>query len=382
VFVAGDTLGAFPGFANAAHIAQIYVTSYGPNGKQSWLQQVTSGSGDHANDLLTDAAGDVVVCGSTLGAYPGFSNPTGTREALILKLSGTGTLIWAQQFAVGADAVGIEAAALSSTGVLVVGGEAVPSGSSQYQNVFFAGIDMGTGQVLWRHELGTRATDLITAATADSTGGIYFSGTSSGGFPGSSMQNVVPFVAKISAPDGAVAWAHNFTADSYHRLLASIAQSPDGTIVIGGARSNDSLIVGQAAAPGASAMLMKLSQSTGATIWEQTYSTGNGDQISSVSVLGDGTIYAAGSTNGTFSTSFSQPLQDLFLLKLTSAGYPVWVQQFGNGSIVNVTGLRFGLQVAADSMGDALLGGITQGAYSGASNPSSAVEAFAAKFGP
>jgi hypothetical protein len=82
-----------------------------------------------------------------------------------------------------------------------------------------------------------------------------------------------------------------------------------------------------------------------------------------------------------FNSQFSQPAQNLFLLKFDASGNPLWVQQFGTGAIAGVD-MQFGAHVAVNSNGDVFVGAGTQGAYPGASNPNSAVEGFVMKFGP
>jgi hypothetical protein len=92
-------------------------------------------------------------------------------------------------------------------------------------------------------------------------------------------------------------------------------------------------------------------------------------------------VYAAGVTNGTYNSAFSQPSQNTFLLKFDTNGSNIWVQQFGNGGVTTGTD-PFAPLVASDPSGNAILGTATQGAFSGYTNPAGAVQAVVVKYGP
>lgn len=383
VYAAGYTLGAFPGFLpNTLHVAEPYVAHYNASGQLQWMQQISSASGDFVEDAAEDSSGDVFLCGATLGAFPGFTNPAGISEAMILKFSSAGKLLLANQFTVGGQAAEIDAVAWAPSGQLLLAGVLTPSTPGQSQNMFVAAANSTTGSVLWSQVFGANATDAIYAVTTDGIGGVYFSGATSGPFPGASAQSSQAFVAKLAISDGRLVWTQSFSTlqASSQLLLASLAVAPDGNIIAAGSQSGSGFVVGQGAAGGASVLLLKVSGATGSLLWQKTYSSGSGDQLSTVRSLANGEIYAVGSTNGTFSSQYTQPTQNIFLMKFDSLGDALWVQQFGTGPILNTT-VPFGVHLDTNSANVIFVGGATQGAYPGASNPSSAVEGFVAEFG-
>lgn len=385
VYAAGYTLGSFPGFpTNPNHVAEPYLARFNSTGQQIWIQQFSTGSGDFIDEAVVDPSGNVFLSGSTLGAFPGFSNASGMAQALIVKLDPNGNRLWLKQFTVEGNITEITTAALGPSGQLFVAGVLVPNSSTHYQNLFLAAVDGSTGAVLWQKTFGASASNTVNSVAVDTNGAVYFTGITSGPFPGSASQDFQPFVAKLATNDGHQLWVQPLSSlqSSAKLLLSSIAISPDGNVIVGGAESSDYLLVGQYAATNAKALVLKLAATSGDVIWQQTYKSGEGDQISSLRVLSNSTIYAAGSTNGVFSTQFSQPSQNLFLLKLNSLGEAQWVQQFGTGPILNVSTIQFGVHITVNSTNDVFVGGATQGTYSGATNPFTAVEGFVSKFGP
>jgi len=387
IYATGYTLGAFPGFPeNPLHNATPYLARFSAAGKQLWVQQYSGVTGtptavaNFVFDAKIDASGNTYLCGS---AYLDPSKPSNPVDAaFIVKYDPNGSQLWAKQFLVNGETTAINAAALSNSGMLFVAGVLQPPAAAQEQDFFVAALNTSDGSIVWQKTFGAQALDNILAAVADADG-FYLAGWSSGPFPGSNSQSIQAFTAKLAASDGHTVWVQAFTdlQKTADIELAALAIAPDGGILVGGGESASFLVVGQGAFPSASALLLKLSPDSGAVQWQKTYSSGAGDQISPVAAAANGMIYATGSTNGVFNGKFSQPTQNLFLLKLDATGSAQWVQQFGTGDIVNVT-MQFGAHVAVNSNNDVFVGAGTQGAYPGASNPNSAVEGFVMKFGP
>jgi len=381
VFAAGYTLGTFLGMSGSSiHTAEPYIAKFDASGQQQWVQQFFTGAGDFISDATGDSSGNVFLCGSTLGAFPGFTNSSGIPQALIVKYDPIGRQVWVQQFAIGGQVTNIVAAAVSPSGQLFVAGDLISPSTGVLEDLFVAAVDGATGSLLWQQTFGTNASNSVDAIAVDGNGGLFLSGASSGPFPGSNSQDVQPFVIKLATADGHLVWTQSFPdlRTTSHLVLSSIAIAPDSNLIVGGAKSIDYVVAGLGAYPNASALLLKLSSDSGNILWQQSYSSGTGDQIASVRTLGDGTIYAAGSTNGVLAKNFRQPNQDMFLLKCDASGSPQWVQQFGTGPVSGI--IRFGVRLAVNG-NDVFVGGATQGVYPGASNPLNAVEAFVAKFG-
>ena len=384
VYAAGYTIGAFPTFiANPNHIMQPYVAHFDNDGNQTWLRQVSTSDHTVVRAASADSAGNLYASGGTLGAFAGYSNDSHSIQAFLLKFASDGTQLWARQFAINNLQTQIYASVIDASGTLFISGLLQPTSGQNFQNIFVAAVDPSNGSLLWSQVYGNNSIQNIGSLTVDGSGGLYLSGDTSGTFPGNATDLALAFVAKLKASDGSIQWTQLFSEIQTQAYIAtdSIAVAPDGDLVVGGALSSGFIIVGQYASVDAKLFLCKLSSATGDLLWQQTYSSGSGDQISSVQVLKNGSIYAAGVTNGTFNPAFTAHMQNLFLLKTDSSGRAVWVEQFGTGDIKNVQDVYESVHLAVDSSGDLLVGGATQGAYSGASNPSQAVEGFIGMFG-
>lgn len=87
VFVAGYTDGALPGQASSGSFDG-YLRSYDADGLELWTLQF--GSPRSAGDVGAgiDGAGDVYVAGETGGAFPGYAYLGGRNDAFLLKISG------------------------------------------------------------------------------------------------------------------------------------------------------------------------------------------------------------------------------------------------------------------------------------------------------
>ena len=382
-YVAGFTIGAFPTFpANPNHIAQPYVARFASGGTQTWLQQIATSDHTWVGSAAADNAGNLYASGATMGAFPGYTNDSRSTQAFILKFAPDGTQIWVTQFTIDNLQTQIDASAVDASGILYVSGLLQPASGPNSQNIFVAAVDPSSGSLLWSQVYGSNSMQNVQSIAVDAAGGLYLSGVTSGTFPGNSTNLALAFVAKLKASDGSLEWTQMFSSiqATAYISLDSIAITPEGDLVAGGALSSGFIVVGQYASPDAKLFLCKLSSATGNVLWQQTYSTGSGDQISSVQVLSNGNIYATGVTNGSFNSAFAAHTQNLFLLKLDSSGKAVWIQQFGTGEIMEVSDVYESLHLAASSDGELLVGGATQGAYPNWSNPSKAVEGFVAKF--
>jgi hypothetical protein len=91
--------------------------------------------------------------------------------------------------------------------------------------------------------------------------------------------------------------------------------------------------------------LWRLNGADGSIVSTKEFYSGAGDQVSSLTVSGDGSIYLVGSTNAAFNSGFTA-LQNCFLIKLDQNANPIWVQQFGSGDVVGKT-VPYGVAVTA-----------------------------------
>ncbi|HWS87552.1 MAG TPA: hypothetical protein VN282_11350 [Pyrinomonadaceae bacterium] len=232
VYVAGSTVGVFPGQSAAGGI-DLYLRKYGFNGAVLWTRQFGTPSDDDtlgpSGAVATDATG-VYVGGTTDGTLPGQTN-AGFGDAFVRKYSPAGDIMWTRQFGTAADDL-ISGVAVHSSGVYVAGYTSgtfpgAPTGSGT--DVFIAKLAPETGNPVWVRQFGVRGspTDL-GGVDVDSTG-VYVAGLHSTG-----DVNVPQAHLRRYDFDGNVIWARQLpNANGYFFALWSVSVHPTGVYITG-----------------------------------------------------------------------------------------------------------------------------------------------------
>jgi hypothetical protein len=220
VYVSGQTLGSLPlmpwGSAYySAAMRQLFVARFTNKGVLTWSTYYGAASNTTSPNFLTiDKADNIYITGYTADAIPVQSwgsayynptfNPAGMAgiglDAIILRFSNTGTLIWATHFG-GNNWENGTSLNIAQNGNIYMTGWTSSSdfptrawGASYYDNsyngaqdAFVAGFD-NAGQLLWSTYLGGSADDEGTGITTDASGNIYVTGpTASANFPTQSL---------------------------------------------------------------------------------------------------------------------------------------------------------------------------------------------------
>ena len=130
---------------------------------EAWVQRYGSeaGSEDRAYKVLTDAAGNVIVAGSSQGA-------------VIIKYSGAGVPFWTN------GASGTAIAVDGNGNVFVAGSSAGSGGGSDYGDYATIAYS-GAGVPLWTNRYnGPGKSDKATAVAVDGSGNVIVTGNSEG----------------------------------------------------------------------------------------------------------------------------------------------------------------------------------------------------------
>ncbi len=187
--------------------------------------------------LTTDSLGNIYVVGNTLGAFTGFAN-AGSADAFIAKFAPDGTLLAVnQQGSSGSDA--FTGAGFDGSDNLVVAGWATGdfAGLTQVgqRDVVMQGLDSSTLAVLWSRLDGGLQIDTAESLVVDPTGNVSLAGRTDGGMTSLGLP-------AVSFPDGIVItrdvfgnflWADQYGAGNFFTNFG-IDRSPDGrTWVIG-----------------------------------------------------------------------------------------------------------------------------------------------------
>jgi hypothetical protein len=343
--------GAWPGLLLAAcwalliglaHPARAAVT-------EAWVQRynnVNSNSTDQAFAVVSDAAGDIIVVGST---EDGNSGP----DMLTIKYSGAnGSVLWQKRYngpANGEDYA--SAVAVDVKGNVVVTGSSSGTSGHDYYTAKYAAAD---GALLWEKRSNGPANgeDYASAVAVDGSGNVVMTG-------GSYDQNGFVFAgdyytAKYAAADGALLWEKRYNGPGNDRDTASaVAVDGSGNVVVtGGSYGSGSFLDYYTA---------KYAAVDGALLWEKRYNgPANGDDYASaVAVDGSGNVVVTGSSDREYGPPFTG---DYYTAKYAAAdGALLWEKRY-NGPENDRDAAE---AVAVDSGGNVVVTG-SSGLFSGA----------------
>ncbi len=374
IYVAGYTAGNLPGYSGQVGILKGMVFERDPAGNAVWSRELTTGAGDTLNGMV-NTGGKMTVAGTTFGAYPGASNPSGISQVFLAQFDAAGDLDWLHQYPSSA-AMTIAQLSSDKTGNLIVAGQIAGGGGSQ--NLYVEKFDPN-GNVLWTVTYGSAAQDVMSGVTADSNGDIYAIGFTSGAYPGSqSGSPSMPFVLKLSGTSGANIWVQQSNSNPTLSGFApsAITATADGQLYL----------EGQTGTYGMSAQIevVKMSAASGTVAWNYPFGAGTSN-LPGQGIVADSSdnLYVAGLTGGSLIPGVTAGVDDVFLAKLSSTGTAIWAQQIGTGmelprmSSTGSTPIYLNL----GSLGVAL-GGMTYGQFPGFSNPNQYAELYVARFGP
>ena len=232
VYVAGSTIGVFPGQSAVGGI-DVYLRKYTFTGSVLWTRQFGTVSDDDtvgpSGAVATDASG-VYVGGTTDGTLPSQTS-AGNGDAFVRKYSPSGDLIWTRQFGTAADDL-LSGVAVHSSGVYVVGYTngafpGAPGGSGA--DVYVTKLAPDTGNVVWVRQFGVRGslTD-IAGVDVDSTG-VYVAGMHATG-----DVNIPQAHLRRYDFDGNIVWARTIpNTNGYFFALWSVSVHSSGMYITG-----------------------------------------------------------------------------------------------------------------------------------------------------
>src|SRR5437016_2767418 len=168
IYVAGSTIGTFPGEMNAGYI-DAFVRRYDSSGTEVWTRQFGTSSDDGAVSVAIQGS-SVLVAGYTFGTFPGLTNQ-GSRDAFLRNYDASGTERWTRQVGTPADDLPYGVAADASA-VYVAGYTygAFPGNTNPGdQDAFLQSYD-ASGDERWIRQFGTSSFDVASAVAANSFG--------------------------------------------------------------------------------------------------------------------------------------------------------------------------------------------------------------------
>ncbi|HKU55231.1 MAG TPA: hypothetical protein VJP60_07685, partial [Rhizomicrobium sp.] len=353
IYVIGNATGNFGNQLNQG-TQDVYLTKYDSAGNVVFQNLLGSAGSASGYGLALDPSGGVVVTGSSTAALTTTSIANGNSDAFVARYDANGNQTWIKQIqtlannqsnAVSVDASGnVYIGGSVSGGVIGAGQVALGKGDA-----FLAKYD-SKGKLLAETQFGTSGSDSVAATATAADGSLYVAST----------QNGHAILAKYAGGD--IASAPTWTQD-----LGDLAAGGSiggltvagGKVYVSGATSNASLTGGGAsiAAPASGGIDAFVYSATdnGASVSGDTVTyigTSGTDKAGGVIVASDGTIYATGSTTGTFAGAQRtvQNVNNAFAVALNSDGTVKWTQQYGGAD-----GVSSGAGIAIDPNGSSVL---------------------------
>ena len=229
VLVVGATHGDLAG--ESAGDSDAFVRKYDALGTELWTRQFGSGHGDRASGVAVDAAGNVVVVGSAGGSLTGGAPAAGDGGAFVRTYDALGTELWTRQFGSGhgdrASGVAVDAA-----GNVVVAGSTMGSlagtnlgGADAYVRTYDAAGTEG-----WVRQFGTDANDSASGVAVDPSGRVLIVGTTRWGGWGQPWIETSGFVRCFDAA-GSELWDRPIDVDQVFDGLAIAVDGFGDTLI-------------------------------------------------------------------------------------------------------------------------------------------------------
>lgn len=359
-----------------------FLAKLNPAGQMLWVRALGGPGFDVVNAVAVDAAGNCYLTGNyegiaTFGAIS-LTNTTASSfsDAFVAKFDTTGAAVWARSLGVAATADHGNALALDAAGnVFVAGQSPFPSFSgvalTNHGRIFVAKYD-NNGAALWARKAGGGGApgqfDAGTAVAVDAAGNVYLAGGFSsptanfdGGLSLANEGGQDGFLVRFDA-SGGLQWVRQLggTQDSRPNGLAV---DDAGNAYLVGEFSGTMQLPGTSlsTAPSDQNLFVARFSTTGGVDWARQAGGSLPDAARAVTVRGTN-VFLAGYFSGV-ATFGGETLvsvgntYDAFLARLDTNGTFAFAQQAGGNDL----GGDFGLGLAVDATGNALLVGYFSG---------------------
>lgn len=337
--------------------------SSGSDGSYSapWTRQIGSVSDDYADGITIDSTDNIYVAGTLYASFDGIS-PSGFSDALVLKFSNTGMMVWKRKWGTVGTDYG-KAIAINSSDQLLIGGitnSAIVGGTNQggFDNILFS-MDSNGGTLGAGVQWGTASDEYVRANAVDSGGNIYVTGYTYGAYSGyvnAGFEDV--FITKFNST-GVEQWTVQRGTGGTEDVRGIDIDST-GNIYITGETTGG--LDGNINAGGNDIYLSKFN-SSGVLQWTKQLGTAADESAKAVVVDNADNIYITGWTTGDFDGhTNSGGGGDIFLVKFNAAGTKLWSRLLGT------TLTDIGAALATDSFDNVYIGGFTNGGLHGNSN--------------
>jgi hypothetical protein len=394
------TAGRFTGTANlgGSNISSgvgydIFVAKYYPTGLYQWAKHYNSNNvQSRTSGIAVDSGGNALVTGSFFNTLD-FGAPCApitaiSQDTFIVKLSSSGTCIWARSFTSNNVDGGASLAVDGSNNVVVVGGfqgtldfgnGVVLTGHSAIQSDIYLAKFNSSGGIVWGHNYSgtTNNAQTVSDVDTDSSGNIVMTGSfqstvdfcapgpacrlTAANNPVSGPSNDA-FIAKYTA-GGVAVWAKSFgESQGAEQVGQAVSFDGAGNILATGYAGGDlDFGTGVIRFIGALDLYVVKIASDGTTTWANRYGAAGYDQYAyDLAVDPNNNVFVAGKTSGPVDYG-GGPVPDpdgptgrtnALTLKLSSSGGYFWAKSVGD------SWLQSSRAVATDSSANSIFAGV------------------------
>jgi hypothetical protein len=246
VVVAGQTKGSFNGFTNPdSSTWDIFALKYDASGSLLHHYQLPLAAHQYVHDIDIDSTGNVFIVGHTTASLPGKSNPDGSTDSIVLKLSPTLSLLGSYQSQLSGADTGRTIVVDANDDIIIAGNceFAMPGNDYVASNDFFVmKIASSTLTRVWVQQKGTASSDTVAGNSKsigiDAAGNIYLAITTGGAFasytnPNPGTDDIV--LVKLNSNGGVLFFYQVGT--SAGDSAAGMVVSPNGIVTIVGQTS-------------------------------------------------------------------------------------------------------------------------------------------------
>jgi hypothetical protein len=352
----------------------IFVQKLDANGNFLWAGHMGGVADDNGNSIALDASGNVYITGmfAATGDFDPSSSstysliaPGGSYEAFVLKLSNTGSFVWAKRMGgTGTDegfGVFIDGASnVYTTGKYQGTGDFDP-GSGTTNLTSAGGTDVfiqklnSSGTFVWAKSVGGAAADEGNKITVDASGNVHVIGTyqALADFdPGLTTANLTSsglddvFILKLDA-SGNYSWARSIGGSAID-MGNSIDLDPSGNVYTTGAFSgladmDPGIGTANLVSNGLDDIFIHKLDASGNYVWAKQIGGSSSDIGSSV-FADAANVYVTGNFSGTVdfdpnagTANFNSSSGGAFVLKLNAAGNYQWAVNYGGIDAVSHT---------------------------------------------
>lgn len=321
----GYSLGSFPGAPNPLQTAAAVIHKINTDGQLEWTRNVTSVTGDFGISGAVAPDGTVIIASAR-------TESSTTTVCVVTAFTSLGARLWQTRLPLtGARALPVRLQVRGTSEVLILGTRSSGSG----QDMFLTNLALQDGSQQASRTWGDATSFLSPTdfAVNANSGALSILGQSATPFPSGAQSGTHTFIVTVNAMGGQT-WLNERLPGN--ALATALGILPSGEPVLGGAISSDTpplFIAGLGTTMHVHSALWKLSASDGSATIMKEFTSGAGDQVSSLAVARNGSVFAVGSTFGAFNPQFAAA-QNRYLLKLDSTLNAVSVRQFGSGEVI------------------------------------------------